>query len=154
VFPALPHRLLFHRLSLVLLSFVLLLSGCSRQSADVAPASLFELSGDVTSAGVQPGDDPETFIKAYKNYTIQVAYNDVASSYLTMSIDEIPYDRPISAMIANFFIDDEPVSEDTLCKQNDVSPSELYSLLSSTAYLQQHDVIYRYLRFQWTNRLH
>ncbi len=135
---------------LYLLLFVLLfLSGCEKKTADVAPASLFELDGDSTSAGVSPGDGRAAFIKAYKKYTIQVAYQNLPSDYMIMSISEIPYTNEISTMIANFFINDEPVSEETLCEENDVEPGQLHSLLSSSDYLREHEVLYRYLRFKW-----
>lgn len=135
---------------LYLLSFCLLfLSGCEKKSADIAPAGLFEMDGEATSEGVRPGDGQEEFIRAYKGYTIQVAYSNLDSNYLVMSIDNIPYEDEISTMIANFFIDGKPVSEETLCTENDVEPSQLHSLLSSSAYLREHEVLYRYLRFSW-----
>ena len=54
-------------------------------------------------------------------------------------------------MIANFFVNGKPVSEETLCEDNNVPPSGLHSLLSSPDYLRKHEVIYRYLRFSWEN---
>ena len=68
-----------------------------------------------------------------------------------MSIKEIPYQDSISTMIANFFVNGKPVSEETLCEDNNVPPSGLHSLLSSPDYLRKHEVIYRYLRFSWEN---
>lgn len=128
---------------------LLLLSGCEKKTAEIAPAALFVMAGNTTAAGVQPGDDADAFIKAYKDYTIQVAYSDLDSNYLVMSIEDIPYEDPISTMIANFFINGTPVSEEDLCEENDIEPSGLHELLSSAAYLRSHEVIYRYLRFRW-----
>lgn len=128
---------------------LLFLSGCEKKSADIAPASLFEMEGEATSEGIRPGDGKKEFIKAYKGYTIQVAYSNLDSNYLIMSIDDIPYEDEISTMIANFFIDGKPVSEKTLCTENSVEPSQLHGLLSSSSYLREHEVLYRYLRFVW-----
>lgn len=130
--------------------FALLLTGCEKQPADVAPAELFLVTGGVTADGVQPGDGPEQFISAYRDYTIQAAYHDLESSYLVMDIDKIPYEENISTIIANFFVDGKPVSEEELCRENKVKPAQLYALLSSPSYLRSHDVIYRYLRFDWS----
>lgn len=137
------------KLLYVLFFSLLLLSGCEKKSADIAPASLFEMDGETTAGGISPGDGKKEFIKAYKGYTIQVAYNNLDSNYLVMSIEDIPYEDEISTMIANFFVDGKPVTEETLCAENDIKPDQLYELLSSSSYLRQHEVLYRYLRFSW-----
>ena len=129
----------------------LVLTGCEKKTAEVAPESLFQMENGVTDAGVKCGDGPEEFRKAYTSYTIQVAYNNLESNYLVMSIDEIPYDEEISTIIANFFINGKPISEASLCRDNKIQSSELYDLLSSSEYLRTHEVIYRYLIFQWQN---
>lgn len=137
------------KLLYITLFSLLLLSGCEKKTAEFAPAELFVLEDGSTSAGISPGDGKDDFVRAYRDYTIQVAYNDLESNYLVMSIRDIPYEDPISTMIANFFINGEPVSEEALCEQNDVSPADLHTLLSSSDYLRGHEVIYRYLRFSW-----
>ena len=130
------------------LALLLLLSGCEKKQTLIAPACLFVLEdGDVTSLGIQPGDTPEEFQEAYGDYTIQVAYEN--TGYTPMSIKRIPYEEPISTMIANFFINGEPISDEDLCRDNDIEPEDLYSLLSSYEYLTNHEVIYRYLEFSW-----
>ncbi|MCC8138260.1 MAG: hypothetical protein LIO76_09430 [Clostridiales bacterium] len=139
------------RSSLLLLS-ALLLTGCEKDEPQaVASAELFEITDGVTFDGVQVGDGKAEFIDAYSDYTIQAAYTDTDSSYMVMSIHEIPYDENISTLIANFFIDDEPVSEEDICEDNDIAYDDLYDLLSSTSYLRTHEVIYRYLRFLWAD---
>ncbi|MCD8012750.1 MAG: hypothetical protein LUG99_06180 [Lachnospiraceae bacterium] len=134
-----------------LLISVLLLSGCGKKEQLVASAELFEVTDGTTSDGVAVGDGKSEFVKAYSNYVIQAAYTDVESSYMVMSINEIPYDESISTLIANFFIDNVPMSEEDICEENDIEDTELYSLLSSSDYLREHEVIYRYLRFLWEN---
>lgn len=129
----------------------LLLTGCEKMPAEIAPEELFEVTGGVTANGIQAGDGREQFISAYSDYTIQVAYDNPGSSYLIMDINKIPYQEDISAIIANFFIDGQPVSERELCTENNVEPTQLYALLSSSSYLHEHDVLYRYLRFEWSD---
>lgn len=137
---------------LYILAFcVLFLSGCEKNPSATAPESVFLLDGDETSQGIKCGDDSASFIKAYQNYRIQVAYNDVSSSYTTMDIKKIPYQQNISTIIANFFIDGKPKSEEELCEENNTELSALHTLLSSPDYLRSHDVLYRYLIFTWKN---
>lgn len=133
----------------ILLFLSIFLSGCEKKTAQFAPASLFLLQDQVTAAGITVGDSPKAFQKAYGDYTIQVAFRDQPSNYRIMDIDNIPYKESISTLIANFFIDDEPISVEALCSENKVSPAELPTLLSSPDYLRRHDVVYRYLDFQW-----
>lgn len=130
---------------------LLFLSGCEKDPAAIASADVFVMTDNTTAAGIRPGDGRKEFINAYKDYTIQVAYNERESGYLVMSIQKIPYEDNISTMIANLFIDNTPVSESELCEENNVKPEALYDLLSSPSYLRQHEVEYRYLRFQWQN---
>lgn len=130
---------------------VVLLVGCEKNTTQTAPASLFLMDGDSTSAGISIGDNSKAFANAYSDYTIQVAYCEQSSNYVIMSMNKIPFDEKISTIIANFFVDGKPVSETQLSKDNNVKLSELHSLLSSPEYLQQHDVVYRYLSFRWEN---
>lgn len=133
----------------ILLLAALLLSGCEKKTAKFAPADLFYFKDMTTSAGIQIGDNAKAFKEAYSDYTIQVAFRNQPSEYRVMPINKIPFDENISTIIANFFIDEEPVSEDWLCKENGVNISGLYDLLSSHEYLRNHQVVYRYLYFSW-----
>lgn len=137
------------KLLYILLFAVLFLSGCEKNPAKFAPAELFLIRDQETADGIRIGDNSRAFQDAYSDYTIQVAFTDQASSYRVMPISKIPYDENISTIIANFFIDEEPVSEDWICKENHVDISGLHELLSSPEYLREHEVIYRYLNFQW-----
>lgn len=138
------------KLLYIVLFSLLFLSGCEKNLSETAPESLFLMDGEQTAAGVRPGDGPKEFQKAYSNYQIQVAWNELESSYMTMSISEIPYKDEISTIIANLFIDGKPVTEQSVCDENQIEPDELHGLLSSTAYLQKHEVLYRYLIFDWS----
>lgn len=141
------------RLCFTAVLLLLFLTGCEKKPAVTAPEELFQIVDGVTAGGVREGDGPEQFIEAYKGYTIQVAYNNLESSYVIMDIDEIPYEKDISTIIANFFVDDKPVSEEELCRENKVKPTQLHALISSPAYLRSHNVVYRYLRFSWADGL-
>lgn len=110
---------------------------------------MFDMDGGTTNDGVSVGDSKKAFIDAYSSYEIQVAYSGQPSGYLVMSIDEIPYEKRISTLIATLFIDGAPISEDEFCLENDIELSELPELISSRSYLRSHDVIYRYLDFRW-----
>lgn len=137
----------------ILLFLSIFLSGCQKNLAQFAPASLFILQDQTTAAGIKIGDSPKDFQKAYGDYTIQVAFRDQPSAYRIMDIRRIPYEESISTLIANFFIDEQPISEDVLCSENNISPAELPALLASPDYLHRHDVVYRYLDFQWKDGL-
>lgn len=141
------------KLLYILLFSTLLLTGCEKNFARPAPASLFFMDGDATSSGIRPGDGKSAFIRAYRDYPIQVAYSDMESNYHSMPIRNIPYDDNISTMIASLFIDGTPVLEQTLCSENDIKPEQLHAFLSDPKYLRLHDVVYRYLNFSWENGL-
>ena len=113
------------RLCLISALLLLLLTGCEKKPAATAP--LF-LTRTALADDIRSGDGPEEFISAYRGYTIQVAYNNLESSYVVMDVDKIPYKDDISTMIANFFVDDQPVSEEELCEENNVKPTQLYAL--------------------------
>ena len=98
------------RLCLIFSLLLLLLTGCGKKPAATAPEELFQVNGGVTADGVSAGVAPMQFIDAYKYYTVQVAYNNLESSYVVMDIDKIPYKEDVSTMIANFFVDSEPIS--------------------------------------------
>ena len=44
------------RLLYMILFSLLLLTGCEKQTADYAPAALFQMNGETTAAGIAPGD--------------------------------------------------------------------------------------------------
>lgn len=134
----------------IFLFSLLLLSGCEKKSALLAPASLFVMDGDAAASGVKIGDGPSEFKAAYKDYTLQVAWNDIESNFMVMSPDKIPYEEEISTMIATLFIDGTPTNPDTFCEEQGISSAKIHTLLSSHEFLRSHDVLYRYLVFTWS----
>ena len=139
------------KLLYIFLFAVLILSGCEKKQELLAPASLFVMDGEATAAGVCPGDGPEECKAAYRDYTLQVAWNDAESNFMVMSPDQIPYDEEISTMIATLFIDAKPVDPEAFCKEQNIQSDEIHDLLSSPDFLRKHDVIYRYLVFEWSD---
>lgn len=139
------------KLLCILLFAALFLAGCEKKLQDTAPAAVFQVTDGIASSGVAVGDGKAEFIAAYSDYIIQAAFTDLDSSYVQMDIDRIPYSENISTLIANFFIDETPVSEAEICEENDIRISGLHALLSSYEYLRAHTVVYRYLRFTWEN---
>ncbi len=137
------------KLLLITLFCAVFLIGCEKNAQEIASEEVFEMTDGVTYDGVKIGDGKAEFINAYNPYVIQTAYTDTASNYRVMSIRKIPYDENISTLVATFFIDGKPISEEEICRQNEIEEEDLPSLLSSPAYLQKHNVIYRYLRFNW-----
>lgn len=139
------------KLLYIFLFSLLILSGCEKKQELLAPASLFVMKGDTTANGIRPGDGPDAFQAAYRDYTLQVAWNDAESNFMVMSADKIPYDDEISVMIATLFIDGKPVEPEAFCQEHDISSDEIHGLLSSPDYLRKHDIIYRYLVFEWNS---
>lgn len=135
-------------LTLFLLVF---LTGCEKRSTLPAPLELFTVTGDTTSSGVSVGDGPGVFKDAYQNYEILVSRSLSEIPHEVMSIGRIPYTDNISTMIANFFINGTPMTEDQICEDENVSMDGLTALLCSSSYLREHEVIYRYLLFSWEN---
>ncbi len=107
------------------------------------------MDGDRTAAGVGIGDGPEEFRKAYSRYELMVAWNDTDSSYMVMSPREIPYEDDISILISTLFIDEEPVTAEEISEENNIDPEDVHAFISSADFLHAHDVIYRYLDFDW-----
>ena len=70
---------------------------------------------------------------------------------MVMSPDQIPYDEEISTMIATLFIDAKPVDLEAFCKEQNIQSDEIHDVLSSPDFLRKHDVIYRYLVFEWSD---
>lgn len=137
------------KLLYLLLISLLFLTGCEKNTVAPAPAELFVLSGDTTAAGVSVGDGPEAFKEAYRDYEILVSESDSEIPYEAVTAGRIPYKNDIVTMIANFFINGKPMTTEQLCKKQAVSMDGLPALLSSTTFLREHEVIYRYLLFYW-----
>ena len=102
-------------------------------------------------AGVCPGDGPEEFKAAYRDYTLQVAWNDAESNFMVMSPDQIPYDEEISTMIATLSLTPKPVDPEAFCKEQNIPFRSDPRRAQLPDFLRKHDVIYRYLVFEWSD---
>ncbi len=130
---------------------LLLLTGCEKKSAILPSADFFLMQETMTADGVRPGDTSEKFTEIYGEYSVQVAFNHTASSYVSMSVRKIPFHEDISTMIGCFFIDGKPFSESMICEIYDTKLSEMHEHISSSEFLRSHEVEYRYLRFKWAD---
>ncbi len=129
--------------------FCLVLTGCADEETAPAPKKLFQLTDGVTAAGVQAGDGEKEFREAYTGYEILVSSSGEDIPQEVMPIRRIPYNKKIATMIANFFIDSQPMSPEDICEKEQIDSGDLFDLLSSEEYLRSHEVIYRYLVFYW-----
>ena len=129
----------------------LVFTGCADEETVPAPQKLFQLTDGVTSAGVQAGDGEKEFREAYTGYEILVSSSGKDIPQEVMPIRRIPYNKNIATMIANFFIDNQPMSPQDICEKEQIDSEDLFDLLSSEEYLRSHEVIYRYLVFYWKN---
>ena len=127
----------------------LFLTGCEKKTSQTAPESLFQLKNGETSDGLKIGDTPSEFRKAYRDYTIQIAYDEPDAVLRIVPMNQIPFEEDIFTIIACFFINGTPISEEDICEENRIEPSALHDLLSSGDFLRSHEVIYRYLVFEW-----
>lgn len=139
------------KLLYLLLLFLIFIAGCEKKPVTPAPAELFVLTGDTTSAGISVGDGPKAFKEAYQDYEVLVSDSDSEIPNEAIPINRITYQDDIVTMIANFFINGKPMTAEQLCKSQDVSMDALTGLLSSSTFLREHEVLYRYLLFYWEN---
>lgn len=137
-------KLLFFTLFLLVF-----LTGCEKKDPVPADAELFLLKDGETASGLKAGDGSKEFIKAYQDYEVLVSRSDSEIPNEVISINRIPYQDNISTMIANFFIDDIPMSVEDICREYEIETGELLSMLSSNDFLRTHEVLYRYLLFHW-----
>lgn len=128
---------------------LLFLTGCEKITTIPAPSSLFVLTNGVTADGVQAGDGKKEFMSAYQDYEILVSLSPSEIPSESMPMQRIPFERKISTMIANFFINDTPMTPEDICREEGIESEQLLDLISSDEYLRKHEVLYRYLIFYW-----
>lgn len=125
------------------------LTGCEKITTAPAPLSLFTLTGETTADGVRVGDGSKEFKAAYQDYEILVSLSPSEIPDEVMSMRRIPFDRKITTMIANFFIDGTPMTPEDICQEEGIDSDQLLDRLSSEEYLRKHEVLYCYLIFYW-----
>ena len=144
-------------LSAVLLSVMTLtaLTACGKETP-LLKAADYELNheNNTTSKGIGIGDTPEAFLSAYGDYVMYVIEPSIDSGfYQALKTDEIPFTESIRTILPTFFIDDNAVTIEQVCEENEIERTELLALLSSDEYLQNHTVIYHYMIFTWEDGL-
>lgn len=134
-------------LSAVLLS-ITALTACGKETPLLSAAD-YELNheNNTTSKGIGIGDTSEAFLSAYSDYVIETSIEN--GSYQALKTDEIPFTESIRTILPTFFIDENAVTIEQICEENEIERTELLTLLSSDEYLQNHTVIYHYMIFTW-----
>ena len=139
-------------LSAVLLSITALtaLTACGKETP-LLKAADYELNHEdnTTSKGIGIGDTPEAFLDAYSDYIIETSIEN--GPYQALKTDDIPFTESIRTILPTFFIDENAVTIEQICEENEIERTGLLALLSSDEYLQNHTVIYHYMIFTWEN---
>ena len=127
-----------------------MLTACSKEQS-LLDKTDYELNTEsnttTTSKGIGIGDTAEDFLAAYGEYNIEISIN--GGDYQSMPTEEIPFDSSIQTILPTFIIDGIPVTISQICEENQISPNNLLPLLSSDEYLNEHEVSYYYLIFDW-----
>lgn len=139
-------------LSAVFLSVTVLttFTACGKETPLLRAAD-YELNHEdnTTSKGIGIGDTPEAFLNAYGGYVIETSIEN--GSYQALKTEEIPFAESIKTILPTFFIDENAVTIEQICEENEVERTGLLALLSSDEYLQNHTVMYHYMIFTWEN---
>lgn len=139
-------------ISLILTLFLsLLLIGCGEEKQVFLSTTDYDLDAETsqTIRGVKIGDGPETFLAAYRDYDILTSIGD--GDYLTLPVEDIPFDVTITTILPSFFVDGTALEIDSFCEENNITKDNLLSFLTNEDYLSAHTVVYRYLVFNWEN---
>lgn len=127
-----------------------MLTACSKEQPLLDKAD-YELNTEnnttTTSKGIGIGDTAEDFLAAYGEYDIEISIN--SGDYQSMAAEEIPFDESMQTILPTFIIDGIPATISQICEENEISRNDLLQLLSSEAYLNEHEVSYYYLIFNW-----
>ncbi len=137
-------------LSSVLISMAALatLTACGKETPLLRTAD-YELNHEdnTTSKGIGIGDTPEAYLNAYSDYVMETSIEN--GPFQALKTDEIPFTEPIRTILPTFFIDENPVTIEQICEENEIERTEILALLSSDEYLQNHTVMYHYMIFTW-----
>lgn len=145
-------KIQFSKKNVNLVCFILLLAifltACSKEQPLLDKAD-YELNteNNTTIKGIGIGDTAEDFLASYGEYDIEISIN--GGNYQSMAAEEIPFDEPMQTILPTFIIDDVPVTLSQICEENEIERSDLLTLLSSDEYLNEHQVSYYYLIFDW-----
>ncbi len=98
------------------------------------------------------GDGYEAFVDAYKDYDLAIASVEAQKDYTYQSLapSDIPFDQDIRIIVPTFFINDEAQSVTDICEANSIDKDSLLSLLTSSDFLANNKVVYKYLVFDFS----
>lgn len=139
----------------MIMTCMIMCSGCSGSSVPDSHALTVDSSG-VTGAGIKTGSAYTEWIEAYGDYSIQV-YDGENFVPFTIEKEDTSGDTASAPdhdgryMVAAFYVDDEPVSTDELCRSENIEADALADYLASPEYLEKHSVVFRYIIFTITD---
>lgn len=127
----------------------ILICGCGEEKQIFLSATDYDLDAETsqTIRGVKIGDGPEVFLSAYRDYDILTSIGD--GDYLTLPVEDIPFDVTITTILPSFFVDGTALEIDSFCEANNIEKDNLLAFLTNENYLSAHTVVYRYLVFTW-----
>lgn len=127
----------------------MLLSGCGESRLPVVDD--YTVKKDTTSEGITIGSDFASFAEAYSEYPIQILSSDGSyQSYSLPSPEEASsISEDMTLMTSFFFIDGIAVPTSQLKEEIGITSSELNEYLRSSEYLNSHEVIFRYILFEF-----
>lgn len=139
----------------MILLCVLMCQGCKGKAVPESHALTVDSSG-VTGAGIMVGSSYDEWIAAYSDYEIQLYDGENFTPFTPVAEDESaedasPVDHNGRYMVAAFYVDEQPVSTDELCKAENVEADALADYLASPEYLEKHSVVFRYIIFTITD---
>lgn len=145
------------RITAVILMIMCLMmcQGCSGSSVPDSHALTVDSAG-VTGAGIKTGSSYSEWIEAYGDYSIQVYDGENFIPYTVPEEEASDETAPAPDhdgryMVAAFYVDDEPVSTDELCRSENIEADALADYLATPEYLEKHSVVFRYIIFTITD---
>lgn len=133
-----------------LLGVMLALTGCE-QIEEPELSALSVDSTQTTGTGIGIGASFDDFVKAYGMYHIQrpTAEGSFEAFEIVKPEKDMPYETEDAVlMVSGFFVDEAPVSTEELKQMTGCeSIEELSETLSSTGFLQEHRVVFKYILF-------
>ena len=140
---------------------MMICQGCSGRSVPESHSLTVDSTG-VTGAGIKVGSSYTDWIDAYGDYEIQLYDGENFIPYTPDPVDDkkaadaasdtaTDTDHDGRYMVAAFYVDEEPVSTDELCRTEGIDAAKLADHLASAEYLADHKVLFRYIIFTITD---
>ena len=133
------------------------LCGCAETKVPESHDISVDYEGQ-TGAGISAGSTYAEWITAYDGVLIQqvtdnglIPYTPDMEAVKNATEDAAAVSHDGTYMISAFYVDDVPVSVETLMSETGLSAEELNDHLADSEYLADHTVVYRYTMFTIEN---